>query len=265
MRTLIPLLLVAILSYAGWYYWQAYTDAPLQEKLLLHDAAAMQSIRITAFGEEAFQLVRAAGTEDWTVKQGITELYDQSDRIKRLLTVLDGLQTDSVMRRFSDKGLAVLEVKGPDRSERIELAFPDTGPVLGRISATGDVFALRAANTANLLNLLRFETYRERGLLRLDPERVDSLVATHQDSLLWRVTTGNVSSLAKTFIAPASAPSAEHFDEIMDRDKYFATLHLYAQGNPHRITVYRDSLWPKPYVLVGEDFPRRYWALDSLR
>ncbi len=265
MRTLLPLLLMAVLGYAGWYYWQEFTDEPLQEKLLLHTAEELKKITITAFGEEPFQLLRAAGTEEWTVKQGITERYDQSEKVRRLLLALEGLRTDSVMRQFPPNNRALLELEGGSRPEQIELAFPDTGPALGKIKATGDVFALSPTTTSGLPRLLRFTTYRERRLLRLEPERVDSLVVTFQDSLLWRLDTGAIAALAKTFIAPAAAPSADYFDEIMDREKYFATLKLYSGGEPHQITVYQDSLWPKPYVLVGEDFPRSYWAVDSLR
>lgn len=265
MRTLLPIVLFAVLGYAAWFYWQEYTDEPLQEKLLLHTATDIESITITAFGEEPFQLIRAEGTGNWTVKQGILELHDQSDKVRRLLLALEDLKTDSVMRRFSDKGVAVLELAGGSRPERIELSFPDTGPVLGRISATDDVFALNSNTTANLPNLLRLATYRQRKLLRIAPEQVDSIVVSHHDSLLWSLDTGEVILLAKTFIAPASAPQADYFDEIMDREKYFATLHLYAKGAPHQITVYQDTLWPKPFVLVGDDFPRQYWAIDSIR
>jgi hypothetical protein len=92
----------------------------------------------------------------------------------------------------------------------------------------------------------------------------------YHDSLRWRVPQVEVSRLSKTFITPAFSPDepppyADYFDEVMDREKYFATLTLYAVADSHYIEVFRDSQWVRPYVLVGEDFPRRYFALDSLR
>lgn len=266
MRTLIPLLLLAVFSYAGWYYWQDYTDRPLRENILLTDPADITRARVTDAAGDNFQFLRIEGTENWAVKRGITELYDQTPKVLKLLEALAVLRTDSVMRRFPTEGVITIQLEGGALPETLELYLPGPGEApLARAGAAGDVYALQPASVQGLAALLQFEAYRERRLLNLLAARVDSITATNGDSLLWQLGPPEVTPLAKALIAPAAAPYADYFDEIMHRDKYFATLNFYAQGEPHRIQVFQDSLWPKPFVLVGEDFPRRFLALDNLR
>jgi len=113
------------------------------------------------------------------------------------------------------------------------------------------------------------QTYLVEELIRL----LDGL---RTDSVMHRFPSGAgpdvslVGEVSKALIAPAAAPNgppayADYFDEVMDRDKYFVTLTVHAPGGMHYIEVFRDSQWVKPYVLVGDDYPRRYFALDSLR
>lgn len=266
MRTLIPLLLIAILSYAGWYYWQEYTDRPLKANILITDPADVTRAAVITPGGESFEFLQIEGTENWAVKRGIMELYDQTPKVLKMLEGLAVLRTDSVMRRFPTEGVTTIRLEGGAWPETIELYLPGPGEApLARVGEAGDVFALDPNSTTGLAPLLQFESYRERRLLNILANRVDSIRATNGDSLLWQLGQPETALLAKTFITPAAAPYADYFDEIMHRDRYFVTLTLYAQGEPHRIEVYRDSLWPRPFVLVGEDFPRRYLALDSLR
>ncbi|WP_020570477.1 hypothetical protein [Neolewinella persica] len=265
MRTLIPILLLAVLGYTGWYYWEQYTDKPLRANLVATSIADLKQVFITDGVTEDFALVRMEGTEDWAVKREITELYDQSEKVRKLLNGLAGIRTDSIMRSFPEDGFISLVLESEGRSELVDLFFSEEGRHLARRGVTGDVFALNATTLGGIQPLLRFENYRERRLLRILPERIDSITAVSNDSIHWKSKLPEAVLLAKTFIAPATAPYAEYFDEIMDRDKHFATLSLFANGEPHRIEVYLDSLWPKPYVLVGEDYPRRFLAVDSLR
>ena len=265
MRTLIPLILLAIAGYAGWYYWQQYTDKPLKANLIATALPDLNRVLITDGVVEDFALVRMEGSDDWAVKREATELYDQSEKIRELLDGLAAIRTDSIMRRFPEEGFVSLVLESEGQSESVDIFFSETGRHLARRGNTGDVFALNAETLRGIQPLLRFERYRERRLLRILPERIDSITAVSNDSLHWKSQQPEVALLAKTFIAPAAAPYAEYFDEIMDRDKHFATLNLYAGGEPHQIEVYLDSLWPKPYVLVGADFPRRFLAVDSLR
>jgi hypothetical protein len=263
MRTLIPFIFLAVMGYVGWYYWQVYTDRPLNETLLLATEESLTEIRVAAEAEE-FRMFR---TEEfgWVVKRGGLEIYDQSPRVEELVGLLVSLQTDSVMRQPpAAAGVSVDLMSGGDSRESINFQFQPGGLLLARIAATGDVFALPARFGRPLESLLSFGTYRSKRLLKAAPESIDSIRLDYHDSLLWRPAPAEVALLSQACIAPAAAPYADYFDEIADREKYYATLKLYIDGKPNRIEIYRDSLWPRPYVLVGEDYPRTYLAVDSL-
>lgn len=265
MRTLIPLILLAVAGYTGWYYWQQYTDKPLEANLVATSISDFIRVSVSDGVTEEFALVRMEGTDDWAVKREVTELYDQSEKVRELLAGLAAIRTDSIMRKFPEEGFVSVKLESKNQSESIDLYFSEEGPHLARRGVTGDVFAINATTLRGIQSLLQFESYRERRLLRILPERIDSISAVSNDSLHWTISPPEVTLLAKALIAPAAAPYADYFDEIMDRDKHFATLSLYAGDKPHRIEVYLDSLWPQPYVLVGADFPRRFLAVDSLR
>ncbi|MEO0734136.1 MAG: hypothetical protein AAFZ52_14970 [Bacteroidota bacterium] len=269
MRTLLPLLLLACLAYAGWYYWQQYNDQPVRAALLL--AAAEDIIRVQISerpNEAAFELRNADVTEAWVVNREHTQLRDQSTVIQNFLTQLTGLETDSIAHNFviEEKQYVLVVHSTTYGEEALQFALPPEGPALARRTKSGDIFALPRQTVAALLPYLRFDHYREPRLLNLAAAGVDSIVARQRDSLLWQMNhSDSLPVLAQTFIAPASAPYADYFDEIADQEKYYATLQLFANGQPHVVTIFRDSLWPQPYVLVGEDFPRRYLAADTLR
>ncbi|MEM9258769.1 MAG: hypothetical protein AAGA62_03920 [Bacteroidota bacterium] len=268
MRTLIPLLLVACLGYAGWYYWQEYTDVPLKEKLLL--ATSNQIDRIVVHeqrGEAPFTIRKLTETEGWVISREHQELLDQSAKAATLMQALVQLTTDSVMdTKISEESHYSLSVFSEEHGqEKLQFALTPSGLGLASLAKGGDIFAVPSAPLKQIFPLLRFEYYRERRLLNVAAERVDSITALHHDSLLWRAEPEAVSALAQTYIAPAAAPFADYFDEIAHQDRYYATLRLFAAGKAHEVFAYRDSLWPQVYVLVGQDYPRRYLALDSLR
>ena len=269
MRTLIPIVLLAALAYTGWFYLQSWTDTPLRERLLLTDTGTLREISVTE-AKRSYRMFRS-GEGGWVVKRDAIELYDQSDAVKNLVSLLRDLRTDSVMYRFPEAPGPDLTLTGRgDRLEVLSFRFPAGSPPLVRVGATGDVFALPPEVRSPLRRMLRFETYRGKTTLAAEPGDVDSIKVSYHDSLLWRVPQAEVLRLSKTFIAPASAPDApppyaDYFDEVMDRERYFATLTLFAVADSLRIEVFRDSQWVRPYVIVGEDFPRRYFALDSLR
>lgn len=283
MRTLIPIVLLAALAYAGWFYLQPFTDMPLHENLLLTDTQTLREMTV-ANNERTFRIFRGEET-GWVVKQNAIELYDQSEAVGELVEFLSQLQTDSVMHRFPpDPGPDVSLSGTEEQHEVLSFRFPAGSPPVVRVGLTGDVFALPFSVIDPLRRMLRFETYRGRESLKIDPRTVDSIAVRYHDSLLWRVPKAEIPRLSKAFIAPAPSPQngvapalvlaagpnstppyADYFDEVMDREKYFATLTLYALADSHRIEVFRDSQWVRPYVLVGNDFPRRYFALDSLR
>jgi len=266
MRTLIPLLLLACLAYAGWYYWQAYTDTPLREKLLLAEARDMRQVTVHERAQEGSFQLRKTEEGDWVVNREYTQVRDQSSRVRSLIGKLAALRTDSTVANFDPRGSYRFSVASETYGEEVlSLTVAPDGLGLALVERTGDAFAVPAAAVSDILQHLRFEYYRERRLLRLAAERVDSVVVRYGDSLLWRMDPADLPTAAQAFLAPAAAPYADYFDEIAHQDRYHASIRLYDGDSAHVVTAYLDSLWPRPYVLVGQDFPRRYLAADSLR
>lgn len=266
MRKLIPIVLLGVLIYVGWFYWQEYTDAPLQEKLLLASADEVLAVTVSTKGEPfPFQLDRLED-DDWVVSRDNRQILDQSSRAMDFVRSLTELRTDSVVKSLPDGEFVSLIISSSSYGEeRLSIHSGAGGPALARIAGTGDIFALQPEAVTGVLPALDFDHFRGRQLLHLTASSVDSVVATKNDSLLWRLSPPEAPALAKTLLAPAAAPYADYFDEIADRDKYYATLSFFAAGKAHRISVFRDSLWPQPYVLVGDDFPRRYLGVERIR
>lgn len=269
MRTLIPIVIFAALAYAGWFYLQPYTSGPLREQLLLTDTGNLHELTVT--NDKRTYRIFLTEKDNWVVKQGAVELYGQSYLVDELIRFLGNLKTDSVMFRFPAEPGPDVSLLGPEEQlEVLSFRFPAGSPPVVRVGATGDVFALPNSVSRPLQRMLRFETYRGKRSLAIEPTEVDSISVSYHDSLLWRVPPAEVPRLSKALIAPAAAPNgvppyADYFDEVMDREKYFATLTLHALGGRHHIEVFQDSQWVKPYVLSGDDYPRRYFAIDSLK
>ena len=264
MRRLLPILLLLILAYIGWYYWQRLADRPLEIAVL--GLRAEEITRITAGpAGEAPQLELSRTDDGWVVAQPPRQLYDQSVRAASLVERLAELRSDSLCRRPpAGPGTRVVVYGGPGRQRELVFYPATTSTPLVRVTAADDVYHLPPDAGRYLLPALAFDHYRERRLLDLLPGRVDSLVARRGDSTLWVVDSG-LAPLSDRLLAPAAAPFADHFDEIAHRDRYHADLHFYHAGRSHRVRAYRDSLWPQPYVLVGDDYPRRYFSFDRIR
>ncbi|SEQ38901.1 hypothetical protein [Neolewinella agarilytica] len=266
MRRLIPIVLFAVLIYVSWFYWQEYTDAPLREKLLLSAADELTQVRVTAPGQpHPFQLTRLEDKQ-WVVSRDNRQILDQSARAEDFVRALTELRTDSVVNSLPDQDFTTITLSSDEYGEEeLRMYAGAGGPALARISSTGDIFALQPEAVTDVLPALSFDHFRGKELLHLAAASVDSIVATRNDSLLWRLGPTEAGEVAQTILAPASAPSyADHFDEIADRDKYHATLSFFTAGQPHTVTVFLDSLWPQPYVLVGEDFPNRFFGADKI-
>jgi len=237
--------------------------------LLLTDTGSLHELTVT--NDKRTYRIFLAEKDNWVVKQGAIEIYGQSYAVEELVRMLGNLRTDSVMHRFPPEPGPDVSLLGPGTErEVLNFRFPAGSPPVVRVEATGDVYALPNSVSRPLQRMLRFETYRGKRSLAIEPAEVDSITVSYHDSLLWRVDTTEVLRLSKTFIAPATAPDgppayADYFDEVMDREKYFATFTLHALGGKHRIEVFQDSQWVKPYVLAGDDYPRRYFAIDSIR
>lgn len=266
MRRLIPIVLLGVFIYVSWFYWQEYTDAPLQEKLLLSTADEVSQVRVSAPGQPLPFLLTRLEDKQWVVSRDNRQILDQSARAEDFVRALTELRTDSVVNSLPDRDFTTITLTADAYGkEELRIYAGAGGPALARISGTGDIFALQPEAVTDVLPALSFDHFRGKRLLHLAATSVDSIVATRNDSLLWTLGPAEASELAKTILAPASAPTyADHFDEIADRDKYHATLSLFTAGRPHIITVFRDSLWPQPYVLIGEDFPNRFFAVEKI-
>lgn len=264
MKKLSLLLFFLVALYAGWHYWQTLADRPLQARLLTISAEAIDQVTVAPpNGAAPFTLARSA--EDWVVARSPRQILDQRVRAESFVNRLAELTSDSLARPVKNAQETLVTVRTAT-GQRDELAFsqPVSGPPRVRIVATGDVFHLPPAAARYLLPALTFDHYRESRMLHLLPGQVDSIVAVQGDSTLW-VEDSVVAPLANLLLAPAAAPHADFFDEIAHRDRHHADLYFYFSGRAHRVQVFRDSLWPQPYVLVGDDFPRRFLGFSRLR
>lgn len=265
MRTLLPLLLLAALFYTGWFYWQQYANRPLREPLLPWAISDISRVSVHPPNQQVpFSLHRIE--DRWVVARANRQLFDQTVRAERLVRLLTQLTSDSVsFHRPAAAGWRIRLVTADEQTDEIVL-YPATavGPLVS-ISATGDCYHLANSQRDSLLPRLRFDYFRERRLLNLSPAAVDSIVAMHHDSLLWTTDSINLAPLLHHFLAPATAPHADYFDEIAHRDRYYADLDFYSHGQPRRIQVFHDSLWPLPYVLIGEDYPRRFLGFREIQ
>lgn len=264
MRKLIIILLPLILLYTTWYYFQKFNDQPLQEQLSTIAAEEVAKVIITGPQREV-PLSMTRIDDGWVVTRSPRQILDQSVRVQTFVDRLTALTTDSVSwRRDLDGGTRVVLKGTSGREDEFILIRTKEGTPLAQVVATGDVFHLPPATARYIFPALEFEHYREQRLLHLLPGQVDSIVASRHDSTLWVIDSA-LTSLSEHFLAPASAPYADHFDEIAHRDRYHADLDFYFSGRAHRIQVFQDSLWPQPYVLVGTDFPRRYLGFTRIR
>lgn len=265
MRKLLPLLLLASVMYAAWFYWQGYSDRPLQEPLLPITANDIQFVTIQAPNRETpFTLTRIEN--GWVVARPPQQILDESLKATELVYQLAALKTDSVGYRPPKVAGIKVKIESTDgRTDELLLHQPPSGVLLATIPTTGDIYYLNPISSSGIMPRLSFNYFREPRLLNLHPNQVDSLVVSYQDSLLWRARPVDLSLLSQHLLAPAAAPYADYFDEIAHRDRYYADLDFYFSGKAHRIQVFQDSLWPQPYVLVGEDFPRRYLGFEQIR
>lgn len=264
MRKLLLILLPLTGLYAAWFYWQQRADRPLQERLLTVTAGEVSQVIIS--GKDRDSPLTLTRTETgWVVAKAPRQVLDQSVRAEALVQRLTDLTTDSVSRRSDlSGGIHITLHDKAERKDEITLYQPPQGTPLARVVATGDVFHLDPAVARYVFPALAFEHYRERRLLHLLPGQVDSIVATRNDSTLW-VVDSSVAPISEQLLDSQQAGYADYFDEIAHRDRYHADLNFYFSGRAHRVRVYRDSLWPRPYVLVGDDFPRRFIAFERLR
>lgn len=268
MRKLILLLSLFAVGYACWFYTSQYSNEPLRVPLLQLDAEEVTSIEISGTNQN-FQLIKGEN-DSWVVSQDQRLLYHREKKVGELLHLLKTTLSDSLMLAPAGGGnieMILLEVKTAVTSELVSLVFtaePST-PVMAKLGDPATFLAYPSHLHAWRKEYLRFDSYRERRLLDVSPADVDSIIVYKNDSILWGINTGDLRQSAARLIVPEAASYADHFDEISFRDREYATIKLFVGNQPKQITVYRDSLWPRPFVLVGEDYPRRFLGYDALR
>ncbi len=264
MKKLLPLLLLVSICYAAWFYWQRYTDLPLSAPLLTVAAEDVAVITIPT-DNSAAPLTLTRTDQGWVVSRPPQQLLEQSLKAEALLDRLIGLQTDSVAYgRPKGEGVSILIKSVDGHEDNISIYQGADGTPFAATPATGDLYYLNPDSFGDLLPRLSFDYYRSPRLLNLQPHQVDSIVISVQDSLHQKTAAEKTTLLANHILAPASAPYADFFDEIAHRDRYLADVDFYFSGRAHRVQVFRDSLWPQPYVLVGEDYPRRYLSFKTI-
>ena len=274
MRTLLFLCLLIAIGYATYYYVGLANSDPLRIPLLRENLRQdVKRIQILPRGPGEFLMRLDQGDDgQWIVSKDQKLIYDQSARVRGLLADLANTVSDSVVTgsaaRLRERTVVTLDIRTSTGREVISLAFADatSTSVYAWFGSSSNLLCLPPSTNAWLKGYLTFDAYRERRLLDLNPAAVDSIVAIGADTtLLYHSRPSELPDLATYFIAPAFSQHADFFDEIAHQDRHFGQVLLYANGQPKSITVYHDSLWAQPYVLVGEDYPRRFLGYDALR
>ena len=268
MRNLVLALIIFAVGYSTWYYGARLFSNPVEYPLFLTGREEVTKV-IVGEGNDQFEFIR--GTEnEWVVARGQRISYDRPAKVDSFLTLLFNTRSNlSSQERdyLSYPTTSRIEIAGPGGRERVTLYIP-TNPataVVASHATSGAVLSLPPITRRWRGEYLHFDAYRERRLVDLDPASVDSIHTYRGDSLLHKVAPLALGTTAPYFIAPALAPYADYFDEIAHRDREYGRVELYAGDAVKTITVYRDSLWPQPYVLVGKDYPRRFLGYDALR
>ena len=84
------------------------------------------------------------------------------------------------------------------------------------------------------------------------------------DTTRWRWGALPPDSTLYRIIDPAAPSYADFFDETESARAYLGEWEFWSAGEAHRVGVFRDSSWARPYVLVSRAFRRRYLSADSL-
>ncbi|OAV42622.1 hypothetical protein [Lewinella sp. 4G2] len=271
MSRLISLLFFVAVAYGAWFYLKDYSRGPVEVRLVQADLDDISRISLLPKDgrSELFRLQRGEGNQ-WMATRKQRLLLDRDGKIARFVDMLASVTSDSTIRKLpkgEDYRTVEIRIRAQGEEEGFSLHFTRSAqlPVYASWAEAEEVLALPPSLNAWREEYLHFDAYRERRLLNLLATEVDSISVLKQDSLLWGINIGDLSATAQRFIAPAAAPHADYFDEIAHRDREFAKIKLYHGAAYKTITVYRDSLWPSPFVLNGEDYPRRFLGYDALR
>jgi len=269
MRKFILFLLLAVSAYCLWFYLTQLSGGPVRSPLVRSEKEAIRRIDVVDVKGQPFTL-RLGEDGKWVVSREQQLLYGQEEKVAGLLALLTATKSDSLVKyldREKAEGSVSLHILGDTDEEDIDIYYfrDDKLPLYGYLPNAQLTLAFPPASRDEFLQHLNFNAYRERRLLDLAAGEVDSIMVMRGDSLLWGITSGDLSRSAQQFIAPAAAPYADFFDEIAFRDREYADILLYSGAEIKTVKAYRDTLWPHPFVLVGEDYPRRFLGYESLR
>ncbi|MTB52853.1 hypothetical protein [Lewinella sp. W8] len=270
MRSVIPFVLLVCALYAGWIYWQRYTDVPLQERLLRFTDQEVRSLTVAPWRQQSFTLdLTEAGV--WVITREALQFPAPPRKVNQLIEQLTSMRTDSVVRAdFPEENIHRLTLSNGTEEEDLRLYFSPEGDAWASVGIARDVFALHPRAVAPIRRALHFNHYRDRRLLNERTTLADSVYLRFTDSLR-QVQFGlqlgpeDERSFLDSLLEPRGSVFADNFDEVTQRSKQFAVLDLtLPNGQQKRLSIYRDTLWDKPFILVSPDFPRRYLAIDSL-
>ncbi len=269
MRKLLFLLALLGLTYAGWQ-WLYPGDAPtrLIDRPVFQLRDSRPEVTVSHANGSSFRLLPAGADGGYLAIRGAIQATGIDDRASGLLRELRNLRIDSLSRGGRPFGESVhLELSGANERERVEFIFPlrGEGPVVAAYFGQPDYFAL-APTKRDLRPLLEFDHFRDRRLTRVNHNNrgADSILLVRGDSMRVRLRGKVGAEAVMEIIAPASAPFADFFDELEFADRRLGDLLVYQDSQPHRVGLYRDSSWLRPYVLASRIYPRRYLSVDSL-
>lgn len=269
MRKAVLFVLLASLLYAGWIYWQRYTDVPLRERLLRFADYEVRSVEVFPWRERAFRLeLTEAGA--WVITREALQLPAPPRRVDQLIEELTSMRTDSVIREsFPEERIHRLIISNGQAEEHLRLHFSPEGEAWASVGVAQDVFALHPRSVAPIRRALRFDHFRDRRLLDDRSGQANTLRVVFRDSVRQLAHGFSLAGdSCRSFIADFTEPTAEfadNFDEVTQRHNRFATLELSLPGGEEkRVSIYRDTMRASPFVLVSPDFPRRFLARDSL-
>lgn len=256
--------------YGGWYYWQQRPKEALAADLLRLQAEEVKQVLVQPVSGPAFQFGRVE--EGWLISSGHNHRLEVSQRPETLLAALISMRSiDLAPAPKTEDQLAAVELRLQDDSPvKFELySAPDSVAyqTIVRFGEQPDYFALDKFDHQRLP--LAFANYRSYELLKLDQwARLDSLQWQQADTTLtyWSRpdSSQQLDSLKQLWGRLTGTTFADYFDEIGDEPDWYGSYRLFGGSDSADLKVYFDTLWPQPFVLYSSQYPKTYFAVDSL-
>lgn len=266
----LPYILIGLAFYGGWYYWQQRPKEALAADLLRLEVTDVKQVFVQPANSPAFQFGRVE--EGWLISSGHNHRLEVSQRPETLLAALINMRSiDLAPTPEAEDQLAALELRLQDDSPvKFELyRAPDSVAyqTVVRFGEQPDYFALDNFDHQHLP--LAFTNYRSYELLKLDQwATLDSLQWQRADTTLtyWSRpdSSQQLDSLKQLWGHLTGTIFADYFDEIGDEPDWYGSYRLFGGSDSADLKVYFDTLWPRPFVLYSTQYPKTYFAVDSL-